>query len=133
VLFLDLDGFKQINDMHGHDAGDRVLQEVANRLLDTTRDSDSVGRRGGDEFLVLMLEVHDDASAVMLASKIRERIAEPIVVAGLNLSVGVSVGIAIYPEDALIATDLLKHADAAMYAAKKGGLGVARYLAPIPA
>lgn len=133
VLFLDLDGFKLINDTHGHDVGDRVLQAVADRLRDATRNSDSVGRRGGDEFLVLMLEMQDDGSAVTLARKICERIAETIVVGGVSLVVGVSVGIAVYPEDASTATELLKLADTAMYAAKKGGLGVARYAAPIPA
>lgn len=127
VLFLDLDGFKLINDTHGHDVGDRVLQDVARRLRDSIRDSDSVGRRGGDEFLVLMLEVQDDASAISLAATLRERIAESILVDELSLTVGTSIGIAVYPDDATTAADLLKCADAAMYVAKKGRLGVARY------
>lgn len=127
VLFLDLDGFKQVNDSHGHDVGDRVLKDVAKRLVDATRGGDSVGRRGGDEFLVLMLEVQDDASAITLAAKLCERISEPFDVDGISVTVGMSIGIAVYPDDATVATDLLKCADTAMYVAKKGRLGVARY------
>lgn len=130
VMFLDLDGFKQINDTHGHDVGDRVLQDVAKRLRDGVRGGDSVGRRGGDEFLVLMLEVQDDASALTLATKLGEQIAAPIVVDGVRLAVGTSIGIAVYPEDARTAAELLRCADVAMYVAKKGRLGVARYAAP---
>ncbi len=132
VMFLDLDGFKQINDTHGHDIGDRVLQEVANRLSDSVRGGDSVGRRGGDEFLVLMLEVRDDASAITLATKLSAGIAQPIPVDGIRLTVGTSIGIAVYPDDAKSAADLLKCADVAMYAAKNGRLGVARYASRIP-
>lgn len=130
VLFLDLDGFKLINDSHGHDVGDRVLHDVARRLSDATRDSDSIGRRGGDEFLVLMLEVQDDASAMSLATKLGERIAEEMLIDGLSLTVGTSIGVAVYPDDATTAAELLKCADLAMYVAKKGRLGVARYSAP---
>jgi diguanylate cyclase (GGDEF)-like protein len=127
VLFLDLDGFKLINDTHGHDAGDRVLQAVAARLSASTRGSDSVGRRGGDEFLVLMLEVKDDASAIAFATKLRSQLVEPMLIDGTELTVGVSIGLAVYPEDATTAAALLKCADRAMYAAKKGKLGVARF------
>ena len=84
VLFLDLDGFKLINDTHGHDAGDRVLQAVATRLSASTRGSDSVARRGGDEFLVLLLEVKDDASAVAFATKLRSHLLEPMLVDGTD-------------------------------------------------
>ncbi|MDX2260123.1 MAG: GGDEF domain-containing protein [Gemmatimonadales bacterium] len=129
VLFLDLDGFKQINDTHGHDIGDRVLQEVAERLRHSVRGADSVGRRGGDEFLVLALEVKDDNAAVALATKICDRLAEPMEFGGVTVTVGTSIGIAIYPDDANRPTDLLKCADIAMYVAKQGRLGVARYVA----
>jgi diguanylate cyclase (GGDEF)-like protein len=129
VMFLDLDGFKQINDTHGHDIGDRVLQEVAERLGDTIRGADSVGRRGGDEFLVLALELTDDGAAIVLATKICDRIAEPMVFGGVTVTVGTSIGIAIYPDDARRPTDLLKCADIAMYAAKQGRLGATRYVA----
>ena len=127
VLFLDLDGFKQVNDTHGHDVGDCVLKEVATRLVDATRGGDSIGRRGGDEFLVLMLEVQDDASTIILATKLCERVAEPIVIDGIIVTVGMSIGVATYPDDATTAAELLKCADTAMYVAKKGRLGVARY------
>lgn len=130
VMFLDLDGFKGINDTHGHDIGDRVLQTVAKRLSDSVRGGDSIGRRGGDEFLVLMLEARDDASATALATKLSRAIAKPILIDGVQLSVGTSVGIAVYPDDARSATDLLKCADVAMYVAKNGRLGVARYVSP---
>jgi diguanylate cyclase (GGDEF)-like protein len=129
VLFLDLDGFKLINDTHGHDAGDRVLQAVAARLSAATRASDSVARRGGDEFLVLMLEVKDDASAVAFAGKLRSSLVEPMLIDGAQFTVGVSIGLAIYPEDASTAAALLKCADSAMYVAKRGNLGVARWAA----
>lgn len=131
VMFLDLDGFKRINDTHGHDVGDRVLQEVAKRLADSVRGGDSVGRRGGDEFLVLILEIQDDASAITLATKLGAIIAKPILVDGVPLTVKTSIGIAVYPDDAKSAADLLKCADVAMYVAKNGRLGVARYALPI--
>lgn len=127
VLFLDLDGFKLINDTHGHEAGDRVLQAVATRLSASVRGSDSVGRRSGDEFLVLLLELKDDASAVAFAAKLRSQLGEPMLIDGAAVTVGVSIGIAVYPEDATTAAGLLNCADSAMYAAKKGDLGVARF------
>ncbi len=127
VLFLDLDGFKLINDTHGHDVGDRVLQEVASRLTHSIRGGDSVGRRGGDEFLVLLLEVQADEAAIALATHLAGRTSEPIVVDTTELVVGASIGIAIYPDDARTAPELLKCADTAMYVAKRGKLGVARY------
>lgn len=126
VLFLDLDGFKQINDTHGHHVGDRVLQGVATRLSDALRAGDSVGRRGGDEFLVLMLEVQDDASTIALASKLGACVAEPFDVDGISLVVGTSIGVAIFPDDADTGPELLKVADHAMYVAKKQRLGVSR-------
>jgi len=130
VMFLDLDSFKQINDTHGHDIGDRVLQEVAERLRDAVRGADSVARRGGDEFLVLLLEVSSNASVLALATKLCDRIAEPMAFGDVTLTVGSSIGIAICPDDATRPTELLKCADIAMYVAKQGRLGVARHAAP---
>jgi diguanylate cyclase (GGDEF)-like protein len=127
VMFIDLDGFKQLNDAYGHDTGDRVLQAVATRLSGAVRGGDSVGRRGGDEFLVLLLELLDDASAMAFARKLCERIASPIAIDREGHTVGVSIGIAVYPDDADTAAGLLKAADAAMYDAKKNRTGVARY------
>lgn len=133
VMFLDLDGFKQVNDTYGHDVGDRVLQEVARRLGDAVRGADSVARRGGDEFLVLAPEIRDDTSMLGLAATIWEHIGEPMQIDGVTIRVGASIGLAIYPEDAGTAFELLKCADVAMYAAKRGQLGVVRFAEPTTA
>jgi diguanylate cyclase (GGDEF)-like protein len=130
VMFLDLDRFKHINDTHGHDIGDRVLQETAERLTAFVRGGDSVGRRGGDEFLLLLLEVKGDASVLDLAAALATSIGEPIALDDLRLSVGASIGIAIYPEDGKSADLLLKRADAAMYLAKQAQSRVARHASP---
>jgi diguanylate cyclase len=130
VLFVDLDGFKLINDTYGHDTGDRVLQAIAARLSSATRGGDSVARRGGDEFLVLLLEVQADASAIAFARKLRTLLAEPIQLDGNALVVGASIGLALYPDDGTTAPELLKYADSAMYEAKKGQHGVVRYVSP---
>ncbi len=129
VMFLDLDGFKQINDAHGHDLGDHVLQLVAKRLVDSIRAGDSVGRRGGDEFLVLMLELQDDVAALVLARKLATRLADPMQLKGVSLSVGASIGVAVYPDDAITGATLLRCADEAMYVAKRERTGVTRFVA----
>ena len=124
VMFIDLDAFKSINDRHGHDVGDRVLQLVARRLEALVRGGDTVSRRGGDEFLFLMLEAKDEANATAFARTLIARIGEACEVDGASLTVSSSVGIALYPEDGRSAQELLKHADLAMYAAKQGRKGV---------
>jgi diguanylate cyclase (GGDEF)-like protein len=124
VMFIDLDAFKSINDRYGHDVGDRVLQLVARRLEALVRGGDTVSRRGGDEFLFLMLEAKDEANAVAFAGTLIERIGEACEVDGSSLTVSSSVGIALYPEDGSTAQELLKHADFAMYAAKQQKKGV---------
>lgn len=124
VMFIDLDAFKSINDRYGHDVGDRVLQLVARRLEALVRGGDTVSRRGGDEFLFLMLEAKDEANAVNFASMLIERIGEACEVDGSSLTVSSSVGIALYPEDGRTAQELLKRADLAMYAAKQQKKGV---------
>lgn len=131
VMFMDLDGFKQINDTHGHDVGDRVLQHVATCLNSFVRGGDSVARRGGDEFLVLMLEVQDDESATAFAAKLVARVGEECEIEGVKISPRASIGIALFPDDGENATELLKCADIAMYAAKREHLGFARYGAPV--
>jgi diguanylate cyclase (GGDEF)-like protein len=123
VMFLDLDQFKLVNDTYGHDIGDRVLSTVAQRLLSSVRRSDTVCRRSGDEFLILLLEANDEAGIVTLAAKIGESIAKPCDFEGVELSVHASIGIALYPEDGHSVPELLKHADVAMYAAKEHKLG----------
>jgi diguanylate cyclase (GGDEF)-like protein len=119
VMFIDLDNFKLINDARGHDVGDRVLQMVAQRLQTVIRGGDTVSRRSGDEFLFLMLEAKDESNAAALAARIGSNIAEAYEIDGVKLTVSASIGIALYPENGRSAEELLKHADAAMYAAKE--------------
>ena len=136
VMFIDLDKFKSVNDSHGHETGDRVLQEVAKRLQTTVRSGDTVSRRSGDEFLFLMLEVKDESSAEALAAKIVSNIVEICEIDGEVFTVKASIGIALYPEDGCSTQELLKHADAAMYAAKqqqKGPVLFNRISQPEPA
>ena len=127
VMFIDLDEFKSINDTHGHETGDRVLQAVAQRLQTIVRSGDTVSRRSGDEFLFLMLEAKDESSAGTLADKIVSNIAEVCEIDGEQFKVKASIGIALYPEDGSTPQELLKHADAAMYAAKQQQKGPVMY------
>lgn len=121
VLFLDLDDFKKINDSLGHEVGDELLVEVGRRLKDVIRDQDTVGRLGGDEFLVLLNGTEYKEDVEIVARKIIESIREPISVEEYELVVGVSIGISIYPTDGNTESELLRHADSAMYNAKKMG------------
>ena len=122
VLFVDLDGFKGVNDSLGHDAGDQLLVGVAQRLDDVTRPSDTLARLGGDEF-ALLLEGANEAPAVAVAERLLARLSEPTQIAGRELSLGASVGIALHPGGAGDSEDLIRHADVAMYAAKEAGRG----------
>ena len=122
VLLLDLDGFKQVNDSLGHDAGDQLLQEVAVRFADVIRPSDTLARFGGDEF-ALLLEGANEPPAVAAAERLLDRLAEPIRIAGHELAVGASIGIAVHPGGPAESEDLIRHADLAMYAAKEAGRG----------
>ena len=119
VMFIDLDGFKAINDRHGHDIGDGVLRLVADRLREFVRDGDTVSRRSGDEFLYLMLEVKDEASAQAMAQRILGLLAAPAMVDGVDVPVRASIGLARFPADGTSAKALLKHADLAMYEVKR--------------
>ncbi|HYE87349.1 MAG TPA: EAL domain-containing protein, partial [Vicinamibacterales bacterium] len=121
VLFLDCDRFKHINDTLGHAVGDQVLRSVAKRLTTCVRESDTVSRHGGDEFLILLSEVDHPEDAGLIAEKIVSSIAEPHFVAGHELQLTVSVGIALYPEDGQDAQSLIMRADTAMYHAKNTG------------
>ncbi len=119
VMFLYLDGFKAINDLHGHDVGDALLQTVADRLMENTRDDDTVSRIGGDEFLFLAMGVSDKQSVTHLAKKIASRIQAPCQLVVGQVSVKLSIGIACFPEDGDSADVLVKQADTAMYKAKR--------------
>lgn len=121
VLFLDLDDFKKINDSLGHEVGDELLVEVGRRLKGIIRDQDTVGRLGGDEFLVLLNGTEYKEDVEIVARKILESIREPISVEEYELVVGVSIGISIYPTDGKTESEMLRHADSAMYNAKKMG------------
>jgi len=119
VLFIDLDGFKRVNDVHGHKLGDDVLHVIAQRLKAAVRTGDTVSRRSGDEFLLLMLEAKDESSVAAFASRIMQNIAETCEMGGVTLTITASIGIALYPDDGRSAQELLTSADAAMYTAKQ--------------
>lgn len=121
VLFLDLDGFKPINDTHGHTAGDRLLQEVAKRVASIVRKSDTAARIGGDEFGVVLSQIAKASDASTVAENLRERIAEPVLFGRSERCVHASIGIAVYPGDGELADTLVRNADTAMYEAKKAG------------
>ena len=120
LLFLDLDGFKAINDMHGHHMGDVLLKEVAQRLLEEKRAGDTVARLGGDEFVVLM-DLGAPESSAVLAQRLINIMAQPFPLSHIPLQISASIGIAIYPYDGETGHELMVNADAAMYHAKKQG------------
>lgn len=120
-MFLDLDHFKQINDCYGHEGGDELLKGVARRLATATRDTDTIARQGGDEFVILLPEIDSAADAEQVAQRILGALRAPLPVQGQTLAASVSIGIALYPGDADSADGLMRQADLAMYAAKQGG------------
>ena len=147
LFFVDLNDFKQVNDEHGHSAGDQVLRDVALRLQDTVRSSDLVGRIGGDEFALIIEGVESQADVAILADKVAESIEEPIEIEGVEIRVGASIGVAFFPDrechfgdrvtlpsvpangtmargevDHESVRRLLEKADAAMYVAKRKAL-----------
>lgn len=126
ILFLDLNRFKEINDTQGHGVGDQVLIEVARRFQATLRGEETLARLGGDEFVVVA-EAADQVAAALIAERLQQALAESIATHGHTFSVGVSIGIAFYPEDGVTIDDLLKRADIAMYRAKALGGGSLAY------
>ena len=121
LLYVDIDGFKKINDRFGHRAGDALLTEFGSRMSSNLRAGDTLARIGGDEFNVLLPEIDRGATAAAFAAKLVEATRQPVVMNGEELSVTVSVGIAVYPDDGRTAADLQREADAAMYYAKSLG------------
>ncbi len=123
LLFLDLDRFKEVNDSLGHDMGDLLLVEAATRIKHCVRECDTLARLGGDEFTVILSELQNPSNIERIATSIIESLAEPFLLNGQESFVSVSIGIALYPDDATGINDLIKHADQAMYAAKDYGRG----------
>ncbi len=122
VLFLDLDDFKQVNDLYGHQAGDDVLKTVAQRMLTCVRETDTVARLGGDEFAIVLAELNKPLSVAAVAEKIIHITSAPIMLTGdRQCEIGVSIGISIFPDDAREIDRLLAYADHAMYESKRGG------------
>jgi len=121
VLFLDLDGFKKINDSLGHDAGDQLLRGVSKRLKDNIRASDTVARVGGDEFIFVLNVIGSDGDAALMANKVIRALSEPFELKGQKCHVGGSIGISLYPDGSQDPETLVKQADNAMYLAKQSG------------
>jgi len=121
VLFLDLDGFKHINDSLGHPTGDKLLQSIAKRLVACVRSSDTVSRQGGDEFVVLLSEMEQSEDAAISALRILQAVAEAHTIEHHDLHVTASIGLSVFPDDGKDAETLIKNADTAMYQAKENG------------
>ncbi|WP_462115364.1 sensor domain-containing protein, partial [Lysobacter xanthus] len=131
VLYIDLDKFKPINDTLGHPVGDKVLQEVAQRLRDCVREDDTVSRQGGDEFVLLLQRLADPRDAARVAEKLIRSVEQPILVDGQELRVGASVGISLFPQDSREARSLMKQADTALYHVKQTGRGRFSYFTDV--
>jgi len=121
VLYLDIDRFKQINDHHGHDAGDGVLKAFADRIRAVVRSSDKVARLGGDEFVILLTAKAGPESAKRVANALLERMSAPVIWNGTEIPVTTSIGIALINRPDLTAQQMLKEADIALYEAKSAG------------
>jgi diguanylate cyclase (GGDEF)-like protein len=130
LLFVDLDRFKIVNDTLGHASGDALLVETANRLRACVRESDTVGRFGGDEFAVILGDLNDRGDAVRVAQKIIEAVSRPLMLKGREIVLGASAGMACYPGDAGDAKSLLRNADVAMLRAKQLGRRNVQYYDP---
>ncbi len=127
ILFIDLDRFKIINDTLGHDVGDELLVQSAKRMKKALRESDMLARIGGDEFVIIIESLNEDYSAAQVSQKILELFSEPIMTSNHRLSVTLSIGIAIFPDDGMDCKTIFKHADVAMYKAKASGKNTYRY------
>jgi diguanylate cyclase (GGDEF)-like protein len=121
VCFMDLDGFKAVNDLHGHDLGDKLLIEVARRLLNVVRSDDTVSRLGGDEFVLLLSEIRTMDEVDILLSRILDEMACPYLIGQQTVKISASIGATIFPFDSSDTDTLLRHADQAMYQAKQSG------------
>lgn len=133
LLYLDLDLFKEVNDSYGHAVGDLLLQGVSERLAQALRLSDSVARMGGDEFTIILTKIVEPGDAAIVAQRIVSSLSRPFMLEGHPVSIGVSIGIGIYPIDGEDPDTLLKKADTAMYRAKEAGSNLFRYYHGHPA
>lgn len=129
ILFMDLDHFKEVNDQLGHAAGDQLLQAVTQRLTSLIRVEDTLGRLGGDEFLLILAPETNKKDAASVAEKIINALCQPFIIEKESITIGVSIGIALCPEDSRTAEDLVKYADRAMYLAKDSGRNTYKYYA----
>jgi diguanylate cyclase (GGDEF)-like protein/PAS domain S-box-containing protein len=127
LIYLDLDNFKQINDTLGHACGDQLLREVTARLKECVRESDTISRQGGDEFLIVLRDLPDTQAAAPVLDKVMTRMQQPLHINGHDLSTSVSMGVALFPEDGRDFETLLRKADLAMYRAKEAGRNTYRY------
>jgi len=130
VCYLDLDGFKPVNDQFGHDTGDQVLVEMARRIEDTVRGGDTVARLGGDEFVVLLLGLQQREECVITLKRLLDAIAQPITIKDKTTNLSASIGVSIYPQDDEDADSLLRYADQSMYLAKQSGKNCFRLYDP---
>ena len=130
VLFVDLDRFKKINDTLGHAVGDALLKVVAARLQECVRESDTVARQGGDEFVVVMENVQSTGEVKLATDRMQSRLATPLVIEGQEIYVTASVGVSLFPQDAQQAAPLIRHADVAMYRAKQLGRNCVHFYHP---
>ena len=131
VMQIDLDWFKAVNDSLGHAAGDHVLQTVARIMVEETRDSDTVARVGGDEFVILLPNAHDPGILRRIGKRIIERLSQPILFQEKECQISASIGVAIYdPKSSVPVTDLIDNADVALYASKNGGRGQLTFYSP---
>jgi diguanylate cyclase (GGDEF)-like protein/PAS domain S-box-containing protein len=130
ILFLDLDGFKHINDSLGHPIGDKLLQSIGRRLVDCVRISDTVSRQGGDEFVVLLAEMEQAEDAAITAKRMLQAVAEAHPIGQHDLHVTASIGVSVFPDDGLDVEALVKNADTAMYQAKENGPQTYQFLTP---
>ena len=121
LLFIDLDGFKNVNDLQGHDAGDQLLQQVAQRIGRCVRGTDTVARFGGDEFIAILTDVNKVLHVEILVQEMLGALATPFSILGKDIQISASIGITLFPQDASTPEDLLRNADQAMYAAKNAG------------
>jgi diguanylate cyclase (GGDEF)-like protein len=132
IMYMDLDGFKPVNDTYGHAAGDLVLKAVADRLTHILRETDSVARIGGDEFVAILGSVSDDSDASTAAERVLAAVAAPFELGNAEAKLSASIGIALYPDHGEDAQSLLQRADTALYRAKRAGKNTYRFYAGDP-